>query len=142
MIQPLLFDPPPPLSHAELVTRATDYVRSALRLRPCVSCCGSERLAFVHRRPAKGDREVSDLARLGADLVRLREEMGKCDVICRRCLLARPHPQMLRFARLSLGRNRGEGQKPVVLRSKGAFPPKNAAPALTTNFSRFAERRR
>jgi hypothetical protein len=78
------------------VDRARALVAYVLRQRVCARCCGDARLVFLHRRAyTRWDAPVARLVQLGAASTRLREEMGKCDVFCRRCALAAVAPKML-----------------------------------------------
>lgn len=106
-LQLSLFDDagPPVLSLEELVARARGYVAFVLRRRVCVSCCADEGLVFLHkpsfpttvnRRPSRWNVPIARLVQIGSSTGRLVEEMAKCDVVCRRCLLKRARPQMLR----------------------------------------------
>ena len=107
-------DLPRPLTLEELVARARGFVRTTLAHRVCVHCCedGRERrLVFRHRRRSPRDVEVWQLVALGVSLARLREEIGKCDVVCRRCLLQRPRPQMLRSRPSGFHPNSGERRR-------------------------------
>jgi hypothetical protein len=77
---------------------ARAFVAKLLRDRPCVECCGEERLVFVHRLKDRRNVPVCRLVTEGAGLSRVAAEVDRCLVMCRRCLLrrARPAHQMLR----------------------------------------------
>jgi hypothetical protein len=102
-----LFDDagPPVQSLEELVARARAYVAFVLRRRVCVSCCAEEGLVFLHRpsfptvvdrRPHRWNVPIARLVQVGSSTGRLAEEIAKCEPVCRRCLLKRARPQMLR----------------------------------------------
>jgi hypothetical protein len=79
------------------VYAARVFVDQVKARRVCRRCCRDDGLVFVHRRAyTRWDCPVARLVQLGAGATRLREEMGKCDVLCRRCALAKVAPQMLR----------------------------------------------
>jgi hypothetical protein len=98
-------------------SRASAYL-DALLSRRCCRDCGAgvdERaLLFVHVAPRRGDYQVRRLAALGVDRARLQAELEKCAVSCRRCLLARTVPKMLRGPARRLGRGSGETAKPGI----------------------------
>jgi len=104
-------DAGPPRTTLEAdVERGREFVRSVLRRRVCVSCCGDERLVFHHRSPMRRpfDAYVARLVQAGSSNRRIAIEIAKCEVICRRCLLARTRPQMLRTDRSTAGWDSGE----------------------------------
>lgn len=104
-------DVPQPLMLEELVARAQAYVRTTLARRVCVACCedGRERrLVFRHRRRSARAVPVWQLVALGVSLARLQAEIAGCDVVCRRCLLQAPKPQMLRSGLPRFHANSGE----------------------------------
>jgi hypothetical protein len=78
------------------VARARDYVDARLASRVCVRCCDDRQLLFIHRQPNRWNVKVWTLVRAGASGARLREKIGKCDVVCRRCVLPQARHQMLR----------------------------------------------
>jgi hypothetical protein len=84
------------------VARARAYV--AARRVICLHCGedAAERLVSVYRAPKQRlwDVPVARLVQLGASNQRLREALGKCDTLCRRCHLARLNkPAVLKFPR-------------------------------------------
>lgn len=83
------------------IARARAVVEAARARRCCRRCGADEGLMFVHRRRHALNREVGKLVLWGVSTVRIREEIARCDVYCRRCWLAgtwNPTPHMLRAA--------------------------------------------
>jgi hypothetical protein len=91
--------PPRPGSLEELVERARAFVDQVKSHRVCQRCCSDERLMFVHQQPSRWNVPVWKLVESGASIVRIREEITRCDVICRRCWVSGTHPKMLRARR-------------------------------------------
>lgn len=82
---------------AEQIADARAYVAHVLARRICVVCGGDERLVFHHRVVASTNVTIARLVQAGVSRARLAEEVLRCEVICRRCLLGRTYgrPQML-----------------------------------------------
>jgi hypothetical protein len=68
--------------------RARAFVDGVKAARVCRRCGTDEGLMFVHRRAHVLNREIGKLVLWGVSTGRLREEIARCDVYCRRCWLA------------------------------------------------------
>lgn len=105
LVQGDLYERPPArrrLTPAERLEEKRDYVRRVRRGRVCACCCREEGLLFVRRDdgpPVCRLVEAEDVAL--RELVRV---LARTYVLCRRCLLARARPKMLRgYGRASVG---------------------------------------
>lgn len=88
-------------THAAAIVRGHAFVAAVLRRQVCAACCDDAALLFVHRRQPMHrpwDEHVARLVQHGVSNRRLAEEIGKCDVVCRRHLLPFVRPQMLGVA--------------------------------------------
>lgn len=109
--------PPRQGTVAAAVFRARAFVHQVLARRVCARCCSEERLRFLPRVVDRWHTPVWQLVKAGVSDGRLREAIARCEVLCARCALARPKPQMLRIAGRGVGPRCGERVNPQVFRT-------------------------
>lgn len=71
-----------------------DYVREHKESRGCMDCSGKfpyYMLDLDHRPDEEKTADVSFLVKKGAGLKRIKEEIAKCDVVCKNCHAQRTH---------------------------------------------------